>query len=456
MMSKRVQKVHMVGIGGAGMSGIAELLHNLGFSVTGSDLEPKDTTRYLESLGIRVYYGHQPEHVEGAEVVVVSTAVPPDNPEVVRARELKIPVIPRAEMLAELMRMKFSIAVSGAHGKSTTTSMIAAVLDHAGLDPTVVVGGRIRGFGSGARLGAGDYLVAEADESDGSFLKLYPTVAVITNIDREHLDTYGSFEALKQAFVDFANRVPFYGAAILNLDDPPSIEILPRIERRVITFGLSRQADVSARRVELKGLGSRARVYYKGVPLTDLTLRVPGQHNLLNALAAFAVGLDLDVLPTVIAEALEGFQGVMRRFEIKGEVDGVTVVDDYGHHPTEIAAVLKAARTYWEGRIVVLFQPHRYTRTALLHKDFGPVFHEADVVVVTRLYPAGEKPIEGVSEALIYQAIREAGHQEVYLEPEDPLKRLRQILRPGDLLLTLGAGDVYKYGLKLLEEGIKG
>ncbi len=444
----KYRRVHFVGIGGSGMSGIAEVLHNMGFEVSGSDIARKDTTERLERLGVKVFYGHSPENVRGAQLVVLSSAITEDNPEVQEARRLGIPVIPRAEMLAELMRVKFSIAVSGAHGKTTTTSMIAQVLAEAGLDPTVVIGGRLKGFGTGARLGQSEYLVAEADESDKSFLKLLPTIAVITNIDREHMEAYGSLLALKRAFADFASRVPFYGAAVVNLDDPNVQEILPEIRRRVITYGLSRQADFSARAVVLEGLGSRFEVYSGERKLTEVSLRVPGAHNVLNALAAFAVSQELGVSPEVAARALGEFSGVERRFEIKGERDGVVVVDDYGHHPTEIAATLEAARAWWQGRIVVVFQPHRYTRTRDLWRDFGPVFHQADELIILPIYPAGEKPIPGVSAELILEAVRASGHRAARLVSgkEEALEELKRVLKPGDMLLTLGAGDVWKVG----------
>ena len=444
----KYKRVHFVGIGGSGMSGIAEVLHNMGFEVSGSDIARKSTTERLEGLGVKVFYGHSPENVRGAQLVVVSSAVSEDNPEVQEARRLGIPVIPRAEMLAELMRVKFSIAVSGAHGKTTTTSMIAEVLAKAGLDPTVVIGGRLKGVGSGARMGQSEYLVAEADESDKSFLKLLPTIAVITNIDREHLDTYGSLLALKQAFADFASRVPFYGAAVVCLDDPNVQEILPEVRRRTVTYGLSRQADFSAREVRLEGLGSRFSVYRGERKLAEVRLRVPGRHNVLNALAAFAVSQELEIDPQVASEALGEFTGVERRFEVKGEREGVVVVDDYGHHPTEIAATLEAARSWWSGRIVVVFQPHRYTRTRDLWREFGPVFHQADVLLVLPIYPAGEKPIPGVSAELILEAVRSSGHRSAKLvgSKEEALEELKKVLRPGDMLLTLGAGDVWKVG----------
>ncbi len=450
----KFKKLHFVGIGGSGMSGIAEVLHNLGFKITGSDLKKSSVTQRLESLGIKVYYGHDPANIDDADVLVISTAVPDDNPEVVAARELKIPVIRRADMLAELMRMKYSIAVSGAHGKTTTTSMIAKVLEDAGLDPTVVVGGRIKGLGTGAKLGGSEYLVAEADESDKSFLKLFPTIAVITNIDEEHLDTYGDLDEIKDAFVQFAERVPFYGLVTVNLDDEGARSVLPRINKRIMTYGLSRQADVHARDVELKGMASSYRAYYREHFLAKVDLQVPGIHNIKNSLSAFVVAIELEIPPDTVAKALSDFTGVMRRFEIKGERDGVKVVDDYGHHPSEIAAVLQSARSYWSGRIIVVFQPHRYTRTFYLHRRFGPVFNEADKVIIMPIYPAGEKPIEGVSAELIYRAVKDSGHRDVTLVSghDEALDVLKKEARSGDLVITLGAGDVWKVG----EEFLKG
>ncbi len=451
---KRYHKIHMVGIGGSGMSGIAEVLHNLGFIITGSDIKKTDVTERLERLGIKIFYGHRPENIEGARIVVVSTAIPATNPEVKAAREAGIPVIRRAEMLAELMRMGYSIAVSGSHGKTTTTSMVGTVLEKAGYDPTLIIGGRLRTLGSGARLGQNNFLVAEADESDGSFLLLFPTLAVITNIDREHLDTYGDFENLKRAFVKFANSVPFYGAAIVNLDDPNNQDILPEIKKRLITYGLKRQADIYARDVELSGTGSKFTVFKGDREIAKAELRIPGIHNVKNALAAFAVGLELDIDPEKIRDALKEFPGVMRRMEFKGRVNGITFMDDYGHHPSEIDAVLETLGKFWKGRIVVVFQPHRYSRTKLLHHEFGKVFHEADLVIVTRLYPAGESPIPGVDASLIYEEIKKSGHRCVHLieDKEDVKKFLKENLKSGDLLLTLGAGDVWKIGEELLEE----
>lgn len=451
---KKYERVHFIGIGGSGMSGIAEVLLNLGFTITGSDISRQETTKRLEELGARVFYGHDPGNPAGADLVVVSSAIREDNPELVSAREMGIPIIPRAQMLAELMRVKFSIAVSGMHGKSTTSSMIAHVLAQAGLDPTVVIGGRFRATGTGARLGQGDYLVAEADESDRSFLDLFPTIAVVTNLDPEHLDTYSGLEDISEAFIKFVSRVPFYGAAVLNLDSDPVRKIMPLIERRIITYGTSRQADVSGRDVVLLELGSEFSVFWDGEHIMDVSLSVPGNHNVSNALATIAVALELEIPTEEIARGLASFSGVERRFQIKGERDGIRVVDDYGHHPTEIRATLEAARNYWkDGRIVVLFQPHRFTRTLYLHREFGGAFLESDLLFILPIYPAGEQPIEGVSSRLIYDAVKESGHKEVHLleETDDVLEVLEEFLRPGDLLITLGAGNVWKIGEAFLE-----
>jgi UDP-N-acetylmuramate--alanine ligase len=450
---QKIQHVHFVGIGGSGMSGIAEVLLNLGYRVSGSDEKRSPTTERLVERGARVYLGHAQGHVQGAHVVVTSTAVKPGNPEVEEARRSAIPVIPRAEMLAELMRMKYGVAVAGSHGKTTTTSMVALVLDRGGLDPTVVLGGRLGVLGSGARLGKGEFMVAEADESDRSFLKLSPTLAVVTNIDREHLDTYRDLADLQETFLGFVNKVPFYGSAILCLDDPPVQDILPRVERHFVTYGLSAQAQVSARHVELGPQRTTFEVLEGGRPLGPLSLSVPGAHNVANALAACAVSLELGVPFEKTREALEAFRGVDRRFQVRGEARGVTVVDDYGHHPTEIRATLDALRTRAAGRrTVVLFQPHRYSRTSLLWDDFCRAFHQADVLLVTDVYSAGEEPIPGVTGEALAAAITERGHrQAVYAgDLKAAAERLVVEAREGDMVLTLGAGSVWTAGEELL------
>jgi UDP-N-acetylmuramate--alanine ligase len=450
---RKIQHVHFVGIGGSGMSGIAEVLLNLGYTVSGSDLKRGAVTDRLEAHGARIAEGHAAENLGAAHVVVTSTAVRPDNPEVLEARRLGVPVIPRAEMLAELMRLKYGVAVAGSHGKTTTTSMVALVLDRGGLDPTVVVGGRLGVLGSGARLGRGDFMVAEADESDRSFLKLSPTVAVVTNIDREHLDTYRDLADVQEAFVGFVNKVPFYGSAVLCLDDGPVQDILPRVERRAVTYGLSPQAQVSARDLQLGPRGSTYTATLRGEPLGPVSLQVPGAHNVANSLAAVAVGVDLEVPFAAVREGLEAFTGVDRRFQVRGEAGGVAVIDDYGHHPTEIRVTLEALKS-WAGarRTVVVFQPHRYTRTKALWDDFCRAFHLADLLLLTDIYPASEEPIAGVDAEALAQAIGERGHRGVrYAGPLRELGgRLAAEVREGDVVLTLGAGSVWTAGDELL------
>ena len=447
-MLGKTRRVHFIGIGGSGMSGIAELLANLGYAVTGSDQKRSSVTDRLSELGIVVAEGHAAHQVGDADVVVVSSAVRPTNPEVAEALRRRIPVIPRAEMLAELMRLRYSIAVAGAHGKTTTTSMIALVLERAGLDPTAVIGGRLSAFGSNARLGRGELMVAEADESDRSFLKLFPTMAVVTNIDHEHLDSYGGFDDLQQAFVDFANKVPFYGAVIACADDRHLAAILPLMTRRVVTYGLEAEsADVGATDVRLAPMSVTATVTRRVAgavsTLGSLTLNVPGRHNLLNALATVAVALELDLPFERIATGLAEFKGAERRFEVRGEIGGVLVVDDYGHHPTEIAAVLAAARTL-ERRIVVAFQPHRFSRTAALMDAFGPALAGADHIVLTDIYAAGEDPVPGVTLERLAAAVRAATDAPIDIVPgvEDVAPVLASMARPGDLVITLGAGSI--------------
>ena len=454
-MYKRYRHIHFVGIGGAGMSGIAELLANLGYTVTGSDRRRSDTIERLERLGAKVFIGHDGSHVEGAHVVVYSSAVAADNVEVASARQRQIPVIRRAEMLAELMRLKYGIAVAGTHGKTTTTSMVGAVLAEGHLDPTIVVGGRVLSLDANVRLGQGDYLVAEADESDGSFLKLAPTVAVVTTVDAEHLDHYGTLDAIRDAFVAFLNKVPFYGAAIVCLDQPNVQLLLPRVETRVITYGLESNADLGARRLHLEGVTSRFEVVHHGATLGECRLGVPGRHNVANALAAIAVGLDLEIPFATIQKALAEFAGVQRRFQIRGKVAGVMVVDDYGHHPAEIRATLAAAKAGFDGRVVTVFQPHRYTRTMHLRDEFATAFNQSDILIVMDIYPAGEAPIAGVDAADLAERIRAHGHRHVtYLGGDRArlLDHLCEITRPGDLVLTLGAGDVGQLGPALLAQ----
>ncbi|MBW8004978.1 MAG: UDP-N-acetylmuramate--L-alanine ligase [candidate division NC10 bacterium] len=451
-MVKRYRHIHFVGIGGAGMSGIAEVLRNMEYLVTGSDVQASQTTRHLEGLGIRVFVGHQPEHVQGADVVVRSSAVGLDNPEIVAARQHLIPVIPRAEMLAELMRLKYGIAVAGTHGKTTTTSMLATVLAKGGLDPTIVIGGRLRGLETNAKLGSGDFLVAEADESDGSFLKLSPTVAVVTTIDAEHLDYYRDLAHIQETFLQFINKVPFYGSAILCLDQENIQAILPDVEKRFITYGLRSQADITAREIMLQGMESEFIVTARNELLGKFRLRVPGIHNVSNALAAIAVGLDLDIEADVIRDALEEFAGVDRRFQVKGEAQGVLVVDDYGHHPAEIYATLNAAKDGFGRRVVVIFQPHRYTRTYHLLRDFFTAFYQADVLVVTEVYAAGEPVIPGVGGRQIAEGALDHGHRNVtFLADKEAIPDfVLSVVQPGDLVITMGAGDIWQVGEEIV------
>ncbi len=452
-MLRRFQHVHFVGIGGSGMSGIAEVLLNLGYTVSGSDLKLSSVTGHLQALGARVFEGHSAENLGAAHVVVTSTAVRPSNPEVAEARRRGVPVIPRAEMLAELMRLKYGIAIAGSHGKTTTTSMVALVLDKGGLDPTVVVGGRLGVLGSGARLGRGEYLVAEADESDRSFLKLSPTLAVVTNIDREHLDAYRDLSDIQEAFLGFVNKVPFYGCAVLCLDDPPVQAILPRVERRVVTYGLTQEASVSARDLELRATGSSYTATHLGKPLGTVTVEVPGRHNVTNSLAAVAVGLDLELPFEAIQRGLSSFSGVDRRFEVRGEANGVLVIDDYGHHPTEIRATLETLRLRaGERRTLVVFQPHRFTRTKALWDDFCAAFGGADVLRLVDVYAASEDPIEGVSSEALARAIAVRGHRDVAWigDVRGAGETLAGEALSGDVVLTLGAGNVSAAGDELL------
>lgn len=454
-MYRRIQRVHFVGIGGIGMCGIAELLHNQGYRVSGSDLREGPTIERLRRLGISVAVGHDAAHVADADVAVYSSAVRHGNPELLEAERRKIPVIPRAEMLAEIMRLKDGIAVAGSHGKTTTTSLIAHVLHAAGLDPTAVIGGRVLGAGSdptGSRLGLGDLLVAEADESDGSFLRLAPVLAVVTNIDPEHLDHYGAFTAVQDAFVSFCNRVPFWGASILCLDHPGVQAILPRMTRRIITYGFVSQADVLGSDVRPEGQGVRFDVQWRGDRLGEVRLRLPGRHNAANALATVAVALELDVPFATTAAALSEFVGIERRFEVKGTVRGVRVVDDYGHHPAEIRATLAAAREVGAERLVVIFQPHRYSRTRDLFDEFATCFIDADLVVLTDIYAAGEDKVPGVDAEGLSEAIAAHGHRDVRFlrDLQEIPSALAPELRPGDLVLTLGAGSISSLAPRLL------
>lgn len=438
------------------MSGIAEVLLTMGYKVTGSDLHASETTRRLEELGGKIFIGHHESNVGDAQVVVISSAVATSNPEVAIAKAQQIPVIPRAEMLAELMRLKFGVAIAGAHGKTTTTSMVANVLAQGGLDPTMVIGGKVNALGSHARLGRGDLLVAEADESDGSFLRLSPTIVAVTNLDREHLDHYGSMERINESFVEFINKIPFYGLAVLCGDDERLRAVLPRIVKRYQTYGLQERdgvaPDFKATDIVLKQWGAEFRASFRGKNLGSFRLAVPGIHNVSNALAAVAIGVELEVPVDLIRRGLAAFTGVERRFHLRGETEGIMVVDDYGHHPTEVKATLAAAKQGWNRRVVVLFQPHRYTRTRDCMGEFAHAFDDADVVFMTEVYPAGEQPIPGVSGARLAETITSAGHPSVtFIEQKETLPdQVLPFLKSGDLVLTMGAGDIWKAGTAIL------
>src|ERR1700730_6368153 len=450
---RHFQRIHLVGIGGIGMSGIAEVLLTLGYSVSGSDTKPSTITERLQDLGATIHDGHKSGNVEGAHALVISSAIKADNPEVVEAHKRKIPVIPRAEMLAELMRLKYGIAVAGAHGKTTSTSIVASVLAAAHLDPTFVVGGRVNQAGTTARLGKGEYFVVEADESDRSFLMLAPVVAVVTTIDREHLDQYSSLADIQNAFIQFVNRVPFYGAAILCIDEPNVQAIIPSVKRPIITYGTSSQADLVIGDVKLQGLASEFRLTYRGEDLGLFRLsHPPGMHNVRNAAAAAAVALYLSVPSDLIREGLAKFAGVGRRFDMKGIVNDITVIDDYGHHPAEIRVTLEAARICKFNRLLVLFQPHRFTRTQHLWDDFAPAFNKADVLVLTDIYAASEPPIPGITSEALATAIREAGHKNVsyFRSMQESIEYLLREARPLDAILTIGAGNISRASNELM------
>lgn len=446
--------IHFVGIGGIGMSGIAEVLLNLGFKVSGSDIERGSMTERLVKLGAKVRYGHSEKHVKGSDVVVVSSAVGPSNPEIIAAKAAGIPVIPRTEMLGELMRVRTGIAVAGVHGKTTTTSIAAAVFEEAGLDPTVVVGGRVKSMRTNARLGAGEFLIAEADESDGKFVRLSPVFAIITNIDAEHLDFYGGLENINEAFVNFANRVPFYGAVICCIDDPLVRSIVPRIDRRIRMYGFGADAHVRGIITETGSGGTSFGLTIDGKKAGKYFLKIPGKHHVLNSLGICALADLLGIPFRHVKSAFAHFEGVARRFELKGEADGILFVDDYAHHPTEVTATIEAARETYERRIVVVFQPHRYTRTRDLHERFESCFKGADEVFITDIYPAGEHPIPGVSGDLVYRAALRGGSVKVnYLPTWDDLREaVSANIRSGDLVMTLGAGNIWKLAEELLEE----
>lgn len=460
-MFRKIENIHFVGIGGIGMSGIAEVLLSMGYTVTGSDLKRTQITERLAGLGAAVYEGHSASNIEKADVVVYSSAVRPGNVELEAARARQIPIIPRAEMLAELMRMKYGIAVAGTHGKTTTTSMVARVLTEGDLDPTIVVGGKLRSLDTNARLGAGEYLVCEADESDRSFLKLSPTITVITTVEEEHMESYADLQALLDTYVEFANRVPFYGCVIICLDERNLQTILPRIDRRCVTYGTKTQANLKALDIRFEGFGSRYSLHSNGEMLGEINLEVPGLHNIYNSLGSCAVGLELGIEFERIRRALAEFRGVRRRFEVKGVARDITVVDDYAHHPTEIEVTLEAARRAWPGRIVAVFQPHLFSRTKKLAGSFGRSFSNADLVIVTDIYGAREDPIPGVTGKLVSDACTDFGHKAaVYLEKrEDVARKLLDTVRQGDMVITIGAGDIYRTGeefLELLRQGSAG
>jgi UDP-N-acetylmuramate--alanine ligase len=441
-----LNNIHMVGIGGTGMSGIAEVLLNLGYNISGTDIEKSEVTQRLARFGAKISIGHKAEKVEGADVVVVSSAIKKSNVEIEEARRRKIPVIPRAEMLAELMRMKYGIAVAGSHGKTSTTSMIAQVLESGGFDPTIIVGGRLSTVGGHGKLGDGEFIVAEADESDRSFLYLSPFIAVLTNLDDEHLDQYTTVDEVKKAFINFANKVPFYCPIILCLDDANLKDLIPSLDRRIIYYGFSPYADVFARYRHFDKFSTSSTIYWKGKELGKLKLNVPGNHNIYNAMAAVAVGLDLDIPPRLILQSLESYKGAGRRFELKKKVRNIMIIDDYAHHPTEIMATLEAAKRGWKRRRVVVFQPHRFSRLSLLIKSFAACFTDADVLIITEIYAAGEKPISGVSGRALYHEIKKSGHKNVYFEHymRNIPSLLGKIAREGDSILVLGAGNIYQ------------
>lgn len=449
----RKRKVHFIGIGGIGMSGIAEILISQAYTVSGSDLNESDITKRLASLGATVHYGHRESNLNSADVVVVSSAIDEKNPEIQEARKRKVPIIQRAEMLGELMKMKTGIAIAGTHGKTSTTSMIATIVQNSGLDPTIIIGGRVDALGGNAKLGKGDLLIAEADESDKSFLHLPSTIAIVTNIDNDHLNNYGTLANIKDHFADFVNAIPFYGLAILCQDDENVKSILPRINKPFITYGFSPQADLQVKNLSFADFGSKFEVWRGDKKLGEAQSNVPGKHNALNSLAAIAAGMEIGLSFEQASHGLAQFKGVRRRFELKGEKGGVKIFDDYGHHPTEIRATLAAARKAWSGRIVTFFQPHRYSRTQDCYDDFVRCFDESDVLYVADIYPAGETPIEGISSDKLSNDIRQQGHKSVEFvgEVKSAAQKIAPNLQPGDLFLSLGAGNGYVVGEQLLK-----
>lgn len=444
----------MVGIGGTGMNGIAEVLLNQGYVVSGSDLLESEVTQRLSRLGAKISIGHKAKNVKDTDVVVISSAVDEKNVEVEEARYHKIPIIPRAEMLAEVMRMKNGIAVAGSHGKTSTTSMIAQVLELGGLDPTIIVGGRLNTIGAHAKLGTGDFIVAEADESDRSFLYLSPFIAVLTNLDEEHLDQYKNLNEIKKVFINFANKVPFFCPIVLCLDDFNLQILIPKLERRLITYGFSTQADIFAKDKKFEDFSSTSTLFWRGNKLGKLKLNVPGIHNILNAMAAVAVGLDLNILPSTILKALESYSGIGRRFELKEKVNDIMIIEDYAHHPTEIKATLEAAKKGWERRVITIFQPHRYSRLFHLMKSFATSFNQSDVLVIADLFPAGEKPISGTSSKALFEEVQKSGHKNVYFEPD--LKKIpilaEKLIMPKDIVIVMGAGNIYQTIPNIIEK----
>ena len=449
-MFTSIKKLHFVGIGGIGMSGIAEILIDQGFTVTGSDRAGSENTERLAALGAHVYLGHQASNVEpDVDALVYSSAIPPENPEIVLARQRKIPVIRRAEMLAEVMRLKYGIGIAGTHGKTTTTSMISLVLMEGGVDPTVIVGGRLHGLaGSNARMGKGEFIVVEADEFDRSFLSITPTIAVLTTLETDHLDCYRDLEDIKAAFIQFASKVPFYGFVVLCLDEPALQDIMPKIKKKIITYGLNGQADLQAVDITHKQNRTHFTVLQNGKELGDVELQIPGRHNVQNALAAITVGLELQVPFAKVKAGIEKFTGVFRRWEVKAEIGDITFVDDYAHHPTEIKATLAGVKAGWRRRVVCVFQPHLYSRTRDFYDEFGRSFFNADILIVTDVYPAREEPIQGVTGELIVNAAKEVGHKRVQYIPDKTKVPafLMSMKQPGDIIITMGAGDIWRFG----------
>lgn len=451
------KRIHFVGIGGIGMSGIAEVLHNMGYTVTGSDIVESDTVKRLRKLGIKVFIGHSSDNINGTDVVVFSSAVKHDNPEIIRAKSLGVPVIPRAEMLAELCRLKYSILVAGAHGKTTTTSFIATVLSDTGLDPTIVIGGKLKSIGTNAKLGQGEFLVAEADESDGSFLKLTPSISVITNIDKEHLDYFKNLRRIKKAFLEFANKVPFYGVSILCKECRHVRDLIPNLKRRYVTYGFDETSDFYAKNIQYSPPKVLFDAFFKNKFLGRFTITVPGNHNVLNALAAIAVSKEISIPIEKVRESLENFKGISRRFEFKGEKNNIKFYDDYGHHPTEIKAVIKTALWLKPKRLCVIFQPHRYTRTRDLMDQFIQVFkttlRKKDILFLMDIYAASEPPIEGVSAEVLYKKLKNAGVNVIFNPDKENIKAdVLKELKEGDIVFTIGAGDVYKIGESIKEK----